>query len=47
MLASIVSSLAGIDAIIINISEMAKKTITLNYSILVILIINVVNLFGK
>ncbi len=47
LLASIVSSLAGIDAIIINISEMAKKTITLNYSILVILIINVVNLFGK
>ncbi|MDD3808054.1 MAG: hypothetical protein PHG49_00445 [Candidatus Pacebacteria bacterium] len=42
-----ISSLTGIDAIIINLSEMAQKTITINYAILVILLINSFNLLGK
>lgn len=47
LLASIISSLVGIDAIVINVAEMAKATISINYGIFVILIINIVNLFGK
>jgi uncharacterized membrane protein (DUF4010 family) len=47
IVASLVSSLTGIDAIIINLSEMAQKTITINYAILVILLINSFNLLGK
>ena len=47
LIASVLSSLTGVDAIVVNISEMTLKTITINYGILVILIINVVNLFGK
>lgn len=47
LIASVFSSLTGVDAIVINVSEMAQKTITINYAILVVLIINIVNLFGK
>lgn len=41
------SSLVGTDAAIINISELAGKTITLNYAIFVALLVNFVNLLGK
>lgn len=44
---STISSFAGVDAIIINISEMARKTINVNYAILAILIVNIFNLFWK
>jgi len=47
IVAALISSLTGIDAIIINLSEMAQKTITINYAILVILLINSFNLLGK
>ncbi len=41
------SSLVGTDAAIINISELAGKTISLNYAIFVALLVNLVNLLGK
>jgi uncharacterized membrane protein (DUF4010 family) len=44
---SLISSLVGLDAILINISELAGTTITLDYAILVILAVNIFNLFGK
>jgi hypothetical protein len=46
-MASIVSSLAGIDAVAINVSEMVNKTLMINYAILIILVVNSMNLFGK
>ncbi len=44
---ALISSLVGLDAILINISELAGSTITINYAILVIILINIFNLFGK
>jgi len=44
---SLISSLVGLDAILINISELAGSSITFDYAILVILIVNIFNLFGK
>ncbi len=44
---SLISSLVGLDAVLINISELAGNSLTFNYAIFVILLINIFNLFGK
>lgn len=44
---ALLSSLAGLDAILINISELAGSAIKIDYAVLVILSINLFNLSGK
>lgn len=44
---SILSSIIGTDAVIINLSDLAFKTITFNYAALIILLVNAGNLLSK
>ncbi len=44
---SAISSLVGISAVIVNIADVASKNITFYYAAFVVLLVNLVNLFGK
>ena len=47
IISSIIASFVGMDAIIINLAEMAGPTITLKFALLVFLLVNATNLISK
>lgn len=47
VLSSIIASFAGIDAILINLADMAGKTITFEFALLTFILVNASNLFSK
>jgi uncharacterized membrane protein (DUF4010 family) len=47
IISSIMASFAGIDAIIVNLAEMAGNTITFEFAFVTFLVINATNLLGK
>jgi len=47
IISSIIASFAGIDAIIVNLAEMAGKTITFQFAFATFIIINTTNLISK
>ena len=47
LISSIIASFAGIDAIVINLADMAGKTITFQFALLTFILVNATNLLSK
>jgi uncharacterized membrane protein (DUF4010 family) len=47
IISSIIASFAGIDAILVNLAEMAGKSITFEFALLTFLMVNATNLMSK
>jgi len=47
IVSAVVASFAGLDAIIVSLAEMAGSTITLQFALLTLLLVNATNLFSK
>jgi uncharacterized membrane protein (DUF4010 family) len=47
VISSVIASFAGIDAIMVNLAEMAGKTISFQFALLTFILVNATNLFSK